>query len=93
MKCPKCKAILIVTGYSKHETLCEHVMDPNGEPSLKPEYRCKNKCYPKRVFWDIYGDYYIAPSWLQRFLWKFKIYSIVKDPIVNNAILEQRSLK
>ena len=89
MKCPKCKTNLVASGYSKHETLIEHVCDPNGTPSEKPEFRCPNKCYPKRVFWDTYGDYYIKPSWLQRLLWKFKIYGAIKDPIVSEAILEK----
>lgn len=71
LKCPKCSSFLIETGQSRHQTGIEHVSDPNGMPVLKPEYRCKNNCYPRYIFWDMFGDVYIGFSRWQKILLKF----------------------
>jgi hypothetical protein len=86
LQCPKCFSFLYVSGQSRHETLSEHVINPNGTPSLKPEYRCPNKCYPKCVFWDYDGDAYIGTTWLQRFLWGIGIHSVYKDIETRGAL-------
>ncbi len=76
LKCPKCKAKLIQKGYSRHQTLDEHVMDPNGESSIKPEFRCPNKCYPRRVFWDMYGGVYSPNDGLTSLSFKIGMFHI-----------------
>lgn len=86
LQCPKCYEFLYISGHSRHETLTEHVTNPNGTPSMKPEYRCPNKCYPTRVFWDHYGDAYIGSPWLQRFLWKFGVYGLFSNIEVGSAL-------
>jgi hypothetical protein len=91
LKCPKCKSELVVSGMSRHQDLVEHVTKPNGIPALKEEYRCKNKCYPHRVFWDYYGDVYISPSWLERLCWKLNIYSFPKRLEVPQAIKDEKN--
>ena len=84
--CPNCKNKLIIAGTSRYQNLIEHVHDPNGFPTIKDEYRCKNKCYPHRVFWDCFGDVYVSPTWVQKIFWKFRIYGIFKNINVKEAI-------
>ncbi len=91
MKCPKCKRKIVITGYSRYQNLIEHVSNPNGLPNIKPEYRCSRtfiNCYPKRIFWDEFGDVYIPSSFIQRMLWKRNIYGFLKSLKVPNAIKE-----
>ena len=97
MKCPKCKRKLVITGHSRYQNLIEHVSNPNGLPSNKPEYRCPipmymlyhpefyRKCYPRRIFWDEFGDVYIPPSFIQRIFWKLNMYGVGKNIKVPNA--------
>src|SRR3989304_3466415 len=85
LKCPKCKGQLVLSGMSKYQNLIEHVSDPNGEPSVKEEYRCKSKCYPQRIFWDWFGDVYITPSWIEKLLWRMGIYGLIGRLEVPNA--------
>ena len=69
MKCPCCKTELLAWKRLPLETLEEHVMDPNGIPTIKTAYRCPNiKCPTNgekftaepKVFWnedgELYGD-------------------------------------
>lgn len=85
LKCPKCKSLLILSGMSRYQNLIEHVSDPNGLASVKEEYRCKNNCYPNRIFWDWFGDVYITPSWIERLLWSMKIYGLISRLEVPDA--------
>jgi hypothetical protein len=85
LHCPKCEDSLSVSKLQRYETLVEHVMDPNQAPSLKPTFRCTNKCYPRRIFWDKSGDVYIPASFLQKIFYKFNIY--LKSPKVPNAVV------
>jgi len=61
-KCPACKTKLIVgEGTKRYETLCEHAIDPNGEPPERQYLVCPNyKCAisSSDVFWDWYGSAY-----------------------------------
>lgn len=61
MNCPLCNTELIIKGESRYQNLDEHVCDPNGTPSIKPEYRCTNiKCLIwNLVFWDEDGSLYV----------------------------------
>jgi hypothetical protein len=40
MKCPHCNSPMVEREIDRFETLCEHVSDPNGEPSIKQSYGC-----------------------------------------------------
>ena len=89
MKCPKCKRKLVISSYSRYQNLIEHVSNPNSRPTIKPEYKCLRifiNCYPKRIFWDEFGDAYIPPSIIQRMLWKLNIYGIAGRLKVPEAI-------
>lgn len=94
MKCPNCKRKLLISGYSEYESLIEHVTDPNGLRSTKPEYRCVKtinlipffRCYPRRIFWDEFGDVYIPPGFIQRMFWLLNIYGVKCHAKVPNAI-------
>lgn len=79
MKCPKCKKGLIIKRYSQYQDLVEHCIDPNGNPSLKPEYHCPKNCYGRLVFWDNCGDVYNPPSLFKRLMWKLNIYNFPKS--------------
>ena len=42
LSCPVCSEEIVVTKHKRYESLCEHVSDPNGLPSIKPGYTCLN---------------------------------------------------
>lgn len=43
LKCPCCNTTLVVTHQDHYQDLIEHVSNPNGQPSLKDGYQCKNE--------------------------------------------------
>lgn len=61
MNCPLCNTELVIRGESQYQNLDEHVCDPNGIPSMKPQWRCTNiKCILSNlVFWDEEGSLYV----------------------------------
>ena len=61
MKCPSCESELVVIGQARLETICEHVCDPNGIPSMKNEYKCSNiSCdtHLLNISWNKEGELY-----------------------------------
>jgi len=61
MKCPSCKSELIVSGQARLETVCEHVSNPNGIPSLKDKYICSDidcETHNYGVCWNSGGEKY-----------------------------------
>jgi hypothetical protein len=59
--CPVCKSEIIEGPRKRYQDLCEHVSDPNGEPSEKNTLICGNsycKTHEYEIFWDSDGDIY-----------------------------------
>lgn len=89
LKCPKCGTRLKVRGYSRYETLCEHVTDPNAENlPLKPRFKCPRHCYLRRMFWGVDAGVYWGLGLFERLFWKLGIYGVYKDTDVPEAIWE-----
>jgi hypothetical protein len=63
--CPICKSKLEVTHQGRYQDRCEHVSQPNREPSLKDGYQCTNLAWCKATVynftWISDGEYYINP--------------------------------
>jgi hypothetical protein len=61
--CPCCDTELVVTHQERYQDLCEHISQPNAEPSMKDGYQCNNtECIANQcdVAWIEDGDYYIG---------------------------------
>lgn len=59
--CPCCDTKLEITHQDRYQDLCEHVSQPNREPSLKNGYQCPNQeCIAHQcdVAWIEDGEYY-----------------------------------
>lgn len=61
--CTCCNSELVVTHQDRYQDLCEHVSQPNREPSMKNGYQCPNtECIANQgnVTWIEDGEYYIG---------------------------------
>jgi hypothetical protein len=59
--CPCCDTKLVYTHSDHYQDLCEHVSQPNRQPSLKPAFQCPNtECMANQcdVAWIEDGEYY-----------------------------------
>jgi hypothetical protein len=59
--CPCCETKLVYTHSDRYQDLCEHVSQPNREPSIKPAFQCPNSeciAHTCDVAWIEDGEYY-----------------------------------
>lgn len=59
--CPCCDTKLVYTHSDHYQDLCEHVSQPNRQPSLKPAFQCPNEeclAHICDVAWIEDGEYY-----------------------------------
>jgi hypothetical protein len=64
LKCPCCETELVLTHQGRYQDLCEHVSQPNREPSLKDAYQCPNEyCVANNLnaSWIEGGEIFINP--------------------------------
>ena len=76
LQCPNCKEILIITNYTRYKTLIDRQCKPDDPARVRPAYTCPQGCYGRRIFWDEYGETYIAPGIIEKILWKFAFYDL-----------------
>lgn len=63
LKCTCCGTNLLVTHQEHYQDLCEHVSQPNKQPSIKDGYQCPNtECIANKcdVAWIKDGEYFIG---------------------------------
>jgi hypothetical protein len=62
MNCPLCKTELVrLPNQERYQDLLEHVLDPNGEPSMKDLYTCPNdscEMHTMESHWGYTGEWY-----------------------------------
>jgi hypothetical protein len=61
--CPCCDSKLVYTHSDRYQDLCEHVSQPNREPSIKPAFQCPNtECIANQcnVSWIQDGECYLG---------------------------------
>ena len=60
MECPACHTVLAKGEMLQMQTLVEHVLNPNGEPSWKQSFHCPNASCPtfEVEYWNEFGETY-----------------------------------
>lgn len=62
--CPVCRSELEITHTGRYQDMCEHVSNPNSEPSLKDGYQCTNVDWCEAALmnftWIADGDVFLS---------------------------------